>query len=70
MSGEDKSLLERVEMPTIPKDAQKQIAILEEQFDRAQVEQRKLNLPYHLTPLFLSWCEPSRWKANCRRRMR
>ncbi|KAJ5241251.1 uncharacterized protein N7469_002842 [Penicillium citrinum] len=45
MSGEDKSLLERVEMPTIPKDAQKQIAILEEQFDRAQVEQLRKSVP-------------------------
>lgn len=47
MSGEDKSLLDRVEVPTIPKAAQKQIAILEEQFDRAQVEQRMLN-PYSI----------------------
>ena len=66
MSGEDKSLLDRVEVPTIPKAAQKQIAILEEQFDRAQVEQRMLNpysilfYSYYLTPLFLSLYIPLR----------
>lgn len=40
MSGEDKSLLERVEFPTIPKDAAKKIAHLQEEFLRAEVEQR------------------------------
>ncbi|KAJ5146374.1 uncharacterized protein N7515_000938 [Penicillium bovifimosum] len=35
----DQSLLERVEMPSIPESAMKQIAILEEEFSRAEVEQ-------------------------------
>ncbi|KAJ5317977.1 hypothetical protein PENANT_c004G11657 [Penicillium antarcticum] len=39
MSTEDQSLLERIEMPSIPESAMKQIAILEEQFARAEVEQ-------------------------------
>ncbi|KAJ5775206.1 uncharacterized protein N7511_000217 [Penicillium nucicola] len=39
MSTVDQSLLERIEMPSIPEAALKQIAILEEQFARAEVEQ-------------------------------
>jgi hypothetical protein len=39
MSTEDQSLLERIEVPSIPESAMKQIAILEEQFARAEVEQ-------------------------------
>ncbi|KAJ5517897.1 Nucleosome assembly protein (NAP) [Penicillium expansum] len=35
----DQSLLDRVEMPSIPEAAMKKIAILEEQFSRAEVEQ-------------------------------
>jgi hypothetical protein len=35
----DQSLLERIEMPSIPESAMKQIAILEEEFARAEVEQ-------------------------------
>ncbi|KAJ5562939.1 hypothetical protein N7461_001700 [Penicillium sp. DV-2018c] len=35
----DQSLLERIEMPSIPESAMKQIAILEEEFSRAEVEQ-------------------------------
>lgn len=35
----DQSLLERIEMPSIPEAAMKKIAVLEEQFSRAEVEQ-------------------------------
>ncbi|KAJ5836931.1 hypothetical protein N7447_002957 [Penicillium robsamsonii] len=35
----DQSLLDRVEMPSIPEVAMKKIAVLEEQFSRAEVEQ-------------------------------
>jgi hypothetical protein len=42
MSGEDKSLLERVEVPSIPRETAIKIAHLQEQFIRAEVEQRKL----------------------------
>jgi hypothetical protein len=35
----DQSLLDRVEMPSIPETAMKKIAVLEEQFARAEVEQ-------------------------------
>ena len=35
----DQSLLDRVEMPSIPEAAMKKIAVLEEQFSRAEVEQ-------------------------------
>jgi hypothetical protein len=45
MSTEDQSLLERVEAPSIPESAMKQIAILEEQFARAEVEQSMFYLP-------------------------
>lgn len=45
MSAEDQSLLERVEMPNIPKDAQKKIAYLQEEFIRAEVEQRTFHCP-------------------------
>jgi hypothetical protein len=45
MSTEDQSLLERIEMPSIPESAMKQIAILEEQFARAEVEQCKFQSP-------------------------
>ncbi|KAJ6070684.1 hypothetical protein N7467_012003 [Penicillium canescens] len=41
MSTEDQSLLERIEVPSIPESAMKQIAILEEQFARAEVEQMR-----------------------------
>ncbi|KAJ5183018.1 hypothetical protein N7492_000634 [Penicillium capsulatum] len=51
MSGEDKSLLERVEFPTIPKDAAKKIAHLQEEFLRVEVEQLRKSVPL-LTPLF------------------
>lgn len=37
----DQSLLERIEMPSIPESAMKKIAILEEEFGRAEVEQCK-----------------------------
>lgn len=40
-NGEDKSLLERVEFPIIPVEAQGKIARLQEEFMRAEVQQRK-----------------------------
>lgn len=38
----DQSLSERIEFPTIPLEAQTKIAQLQDQFVRAEVEQRKL----------------------------
>jgi len=46
MSAEDKSLLERVEVPSIPKGLATKIAHLQEQFIRAEVEQRKLSISF------------------------
>jgi hypothetical protein len=46
MSAEDQSLLERVEVPSIPKSAAQKIFQLQEQFIRAEVEQRKLPIPF------------------------
>ena len=39
--AEDQSLMERVEFPTIPVEAQKKIAHLQEEFMRAEVQQCK-----------------------------
>ena len=39
MAEEQKSLAERIEVPDIPKAAAKKIALLEQQFLRAEVEQ-------------------------------
>lgn len=36
----DQSLMDRIEFPEIPEAAMKKIAVLEEQFSRAEVEQR------------------------------
>lgn len=41
MSGEDKSLIERIEMPAIPQDARSKIALVEEELARAGLEQSK-----------------------------
>ncbi|KAJ5573722.1 uncharacterized protein N7459_008149 [Penicillium hispanicum] len=49
--AEDQSLLERVEAPSIPQEAQKKIANLQEEFVRAEVEQLRQSVPL-LTPLF------------------
>lgn len=51
MSGEDQSLMERIEVPNIPKDAQKKISHLQEEFIRAEVEQLRKSVPL-LQPLF------------------
>ncbi|KAJ5280361.1 hypothetical protein N7478_005733 [Penicillium angulare] len=52
MSGAaDKSLLERVEFPTIPAEAQRQIAHLQEEFMRAEVEKLRQSIPLQ-SPLF------------------
>lgn len=51
-NGEDQSLLERVEMPTIPREAARKIALVEEEFTRAEVEQRMyLFSPRHVRSL-------------------
>jgi hypothetical protein len=50
-NGEDQSLLERVEMPTIPREAARKIALVEEEFTRAEVEQLRQSVPL-LKPLF------------------
>ena len=39
-AGEDQSLLERTEMPSIPREAARKIALIEDEFTRAEVEQR------------------------------
>ncbi|CAG7958879.1 unnamed protein product [Penicillium nalgiovense] len=46
----DQSLLDRVEMPSIPEAAMKKIAVLEEQFSRAEVEQLRHSVKL-MTPL-------------------
>ena len=46
MSAEDQSLLERVEIPSIPKETATKISHLQEQFIRAEVEQRKLPVSF------------------------
>lgn len=51
MSAEDQSLLERVEIPSIPKETATKIAHLQEQFIRAEVEQLRKSVPL-LNPLF------------------
>lgn len=51
MSTEDQSLLERVEVPSIPKSAAQKIFQLQEQFIRAEVEQLRKSVPI-LNPLF------------------
>ncbi|PLN75309.1 hypothetical protein BDW42DRAFT_189353 [Aspergillus taichungensis] len=45
MAEEQKSLAERIEVPDIPKAAAKKIALLEQQFLRAEVEQLKHSIP-------------------------
>lgn len=51
MSAEDQSLLERVEIPSIPKETATKISHLQEQFIRAEVEQLRKSVPL-LNPLF------------------
>jgi hypothetical protein len=41
MSAEDKSLLERIELPSIPREAQSKISHVQEELERAEVEQSK-----------------------------
>lgn len=41
MAGDDKPLGERIEVPSIPKDAQRQIELLEREFVRAELDQCK-----------------------------
>jgi hypothetical protein len=41
MSGEDKSLMERIEMPSVPQDARAKLALVEEELARAGLEQSK-----------------------------
>jgi hypothetical protein len=41
MSGEDKSLMERIELPSIPQDARSKIALVEEELARVGLEQSK-----------------------------
>lgn len=50
MSGEDQSLMERIEVPSVPKNAQKKVNHLQEEFFRAEVEQRTSN-PFLSIPL-------------------
>ncbi|KAJ6107506.1 hypothetical protein N7523_008829 [Penicillium sp. IBT 18751x] len=51
MSTEDQSLLERVEIPHIPKEVAQKISNLQDQFIRAEVEQLRKSVPL-LNPLF------------------
>lgn len=41
MSGKDQSLLERIELPSIPREAASKMARVQEEFERAEVEQCK-----------------------------
>lgn len=48
MSGEDQSLMDRIEVPRVPKNAQKKVNHLQEEFFRAEVEQRmSKSLSFH-----------------------
>jgi hypothetical protein len=53
MSGEDKSLIERIEMPSIPQDARAKLALVEEELARAGLEQSKC-FAYLLSSLLFS----------------
>lgn len=44
MTGNDKPLSERIEVPSIPKDAARQIELLEREFVRAGLDQCKDDL--------------------------
>lgn len=39
MSGPDQSLLERIELPSIPREAATKMARVQEEFERAELEQ-------------------------------
>lgn len=39
MSGQDQSLLERIELPSIPREAATKMARVQEEFERADLEQ-------------------------------
>ena len=41
MSGQDQSLLERIELPSIPREAATKMARVQEEFERAELEQRE-----------------------------
>lgn len=60
----DQSLLDRVEMPSIPEAAMKKIAILEEQFSRAEVEQCMFLIPSSLS--LCLFCYGGASKTACR----
>ncbi|KAJ5176885.1 uncharacterized protein N7482_002762 [Penicillium canariense] len=50
-NGDDQSLLDRVEFPSIPREAQNKIAQVQEEFLRAEVEQLRKSVPL-LGPIF------------------
>lgn len=41
MSGDDKSLLERIELPSIPQEARSKFSHAQEALERAELEQSK-----------------------------
>ncbi|KAI2793967.1 hypothetical protein POX_a00556 [Penicillium oxalicum] len=51
MSGEDKSLAERIEFPTIPEDARSKISHVQEELERAELEQLRKSVPL-FAPIF------------------
>lgn len=52
MSGEDKSLLERIELPSIPREAATKMARVQEEFERAELEQCKYYVRFTLFLFF------------------
>ena len=68
----DQSLLDRVEMPSIPEAAMKKIAVLEEQFARAEVEQCMFLLVFYFVTenslqrlLYHAFPEAHLLRTNC-----
>lgn len=48
----DKSLLERIEFPSIPEEARSKIAHVSEELERAELEQSKFLYPFHCICFF------------------
>ncbi|KAF7716404.1 Uncharacterized protein PECH_005306 [Penicillium ucsense] len=51
MSGEDKSLSERIEFPAIPEEARSKISHVQEELERAELEQLRKSIPL-FAPIF------------------
>lgn len=71
MSGENENneqvpLLDRVEMPEIPKEATRDIALLEKQFTDAEVTASMLSLFLYFSLFLLVLCCESFFILDCR----